>query len=145
MDTTNELGQPELLEMHLDYDGGNTLLEAVRWSKFLAIAGIAGIGLLLIAVIVYIPFALEGYGQLTPESANVIAILLITVAFYLAALVAAAIILLRFSRLTKRAMDRQDQLMFNRGLKSLKVTFIILGLLSSLSLAGLIFGLIYST
>jgi hypothetical protein len=141
MENTTEQQKSELLEMHLDYDGGNTLLEAVRWSKFLAIAGIAGIGLLLIAVIVYIPFALEGYGQLTPESANVVAILLITVAVYLAVLVAASIILLRFSRLTKRAMDRQDQLMFNRGLKSLKVTFVILGLLSVLLLAVLIFSL----
>jgi hypothetical protein len=141
MDTANELDRPELLEMHLDYDGGVTLQEAVRWSKFLAITGIAGMGLLLIAVIVFAPFAMEGYGQLTPDSARVVGILLLIVALYLAVLVTAAIILLRFSRLTKRGMNRQDQGMFNRGLKSLKVTFLILGLLSCLSLAAFILSL----
>jgi hypothetical protein len=145
MDTANEPDKPELLEMHLDYDGGVTLQEAVRWSKFLAITGIAGMGLLLISVIVFTPFAMERYGQLTPDSAGVIGTLLVAVGLYLAVMVAAAIILLRFSRLTKRGMDRQDQLIFNRGLKSLKVAFLILGLLSCLSLTATIFILIYST
>jgi hypothetical protein len=145
MDTANELDRPELLEMHLDYDGGVTLQEAVRWSKFLAITGIAGMGLLLISVIVFTPYAMEGYGQLTPDSAGVVGILLVAVGLYLAVMVAAAVILLRFSRLTKRGIDRQDQLIFNRGLKSLKVTFLILGLLSCLLLTATIFSLIYPT
>jgi hypothetical protein len=58
-------------------------------------------------------------------------------------LVAAAIVLLRFSRLTKKGIDHEDQLIFNRGLKSLKVTFVILGILSCLSLSALLFSLIY--
>jgi putative copper export protein len=143
MDTANVQDNPELLEMHLDYDGGNTLREAVRWSKFLSIVGIAGIGLLLVVGLIATPYVLNGYGQLTPESEGIIDVLLITLAFYFSALIAAAILLLRFSRLTKKGMDQEDQHIFNRGLKSLKITFIILGILSCLSLLGLLFSLIY--
>ena len=143
MEDTNEQPKTELLEMHLDYDGGHTLQEAIRWSKFLSITGIVGIGLLLLAILIGTPYALEGYGQLTPESEGIIGIFLAAVALYFAALIAAAIVLLRFSRLAKRGMDRQDQLIFNRGLKSLKVTFMILGILSCLSVAAVITALIY--
>lgn len=133
----------ELLEMHLDYDGGNTLQEAIRWSKFLSITGIAGIGLLLLAVLIATPFAMEGYGQLTPDSEFIISLLLGAVALYFAVLIAASIVLLRFSRLTKRGMELRDQLIFNRGLRSLKVSFMILGILSCLSLAAFVLSLIY--
>jgi putative copper export protein len=143
MDTANVQDNPELLEMHLDYDGGNTLREAVRWSKFLSIVGIAGIGLLLVVGLIATPYVLNGYGQLTPESEGIIDVLLITLTLYFSALIAAAILLLRFSRLTKKGMDQEDQHIFNRGLKSLKITFIILGILSCLSLLGLLFSLIY--
>jgi hypothetical protein len=143
MENTTEQPKTELLEMHLDYDGGVTLQEAIRWSKFLSITGIVGMGLLLLVVLIATPFAMEGYGQLTPDSEGVVGVLLAALALYFAALVAAAIVLLRFSRQTKRGMDRQDQLVFNRGLKSLKVTFMILGILSCLSLAGFIVTLIY--
>jgi hypothetical protein len=143
MDNTTEQQKPELLEMNLDYDGGNTLMEAVRWSKFLSIVGIVGMGLLLVAVLIGTPFVMSGYGQLTPDSEGIVGILLAVFSVYLAALLAAAIVLLRFSRLAKKGMDHQDQQMFNRGLKSLKVTFVILGILSCLSLAGLLFTLIY--
>lgn len=144
MENTNLEEKPaELLEMHLDYDGGNTLQEAIRWSKFLSITGIAGIGLMLLAILIATPFAMEGYGQLTPDSEVIISLLLAAVALYFAGLIAASIVLLRFSRLTKRGMHLQDQLIFNRGLKSLKVSFMILGILSCLSLAALVISLIY--
>ncbi|HET6254883.1 MAG TPA: hypothetical protein VFE32_12455 [Puia sp.] len=143
MDNTTAPPNTELLEMHLDYDGGNTLQEALRWSKFLSIVGIAGMGFLLLAILISTPFVLLGYGQLTPDSEGIVGVLLIALALYFGALVAAAIVLLRFSRVTKRAMDYQDQLMFNNGLKSLKVTFMILGFTSCFSLAALIFTLIY--
>lgn len=143
MENITEQQKAELLEMHLDYDGGNTLQEAVRWSKFLSIVGIAGMGLLLVVGLISTPYILDGYGQLTPESEGIIGILLITLALYFGALIAAAIVLLRFSRLTKKGMDHEDQRIFNRGLKSLKITFMILGILSCLSLLGLLFSLIY--
>lgn len=143
MEDTNEQQKTGLLEMHLDFDGGNMLREAVRWSKFLSIAGIAGLGLLLVLGLIATPYLLDGYGQLTPESEGIIGVVLITLAFYLGALIAAAIVLLRFSRLMKKGMDREDQPIFNRALKSLKITFMILGILSCLSLLGLLFSLIY--
>jgi hypothetical protein len=143
MDNTTDQQKAELLEMNLDYDGGHTLLEAVRWSKFLAIVGIAGMGLLLLVVLISTPYVMLGYGQLTPDSAGIIGLLLVALALYFGALVAAAIVLLRFSRLMKRGIGHQDQVIFNRGLKSLKITFAILGILSCLSLSALLFSLVY--
>lgn len=123
-DTINQ-DKPELLEMHLDYDGGNTLQEAVRWSKFLSIVGICGIGLLLLAVGIGAPVAIETYGQLMPDGAGIVGLVLVALVVYFLALGWAAIMLLRFSGLTRRGMETQDQKTFNRGLKSLKVFFII--------------------
>lgn len=123
-DTINQ-DKPELLEMHLDYDGGNTLQEAVRWSKFLSIVGICGIGLLLLAVGIGTPVAIESYGQLMPDGAGIVGLVLVALVVYFLALGWAAIMLLRFSGLTRRGMETQDQKTFNRGLKSLKVFFII--------------------
>jgi hypothetical protein len=143
MDNTTEQQKTEVLEMNLDYDGGQTLQEAVRWSKFLAIVGIVGVGLLFLAVLVAGPFLMMGFGQLTPDSEGIVGILLLVAVVYFGALITAAIVLLRFSRQARRGMDLQDQLIFNRGLKSLKVTFMILGILSSLSLLFLVISLIY--
>lgn len=117
--------KPELLEMHLDYDGGNTLQEAVRWSKFLSIVGICGIGFLLLVIGIGTPIAIATYGQLMPEGIAIIGLVVVAVVVYFLVLGWAAIMLLRFSRLTRLGMEIQDQKTFNRGLKSLKIFFLI--------------------
>jgi hypothetical protein len=57
--------------MHLDYDGGNTLHEAVGWSKFLSITLISGIGLVLLLVLLggelFQPFIQSGRAGWRPS------------------------------------------------------------------------------
>jgi hypothetical protein len=134
--------KPELLEMHLDYDGGNTLQEAVRWSKFLSIVGIVGIGLLLMIILIGTPVAIASYGELIPEGVGIIGVIVVAVVVYLLVLGWAAIMLLRFSRLTRRGIELQDQKTFNRGLSCLKVFFIIVCLAVLLQLAANLYNLI---
>jgi hypothetical protein len=142
MEDTMNQDKPELLEMHLDYDGGNTLQEAIRWSKFLSIVGICGIGFLLLVIGIGTPFAIETYGQLMPEGIGIIGLVVVAVVVYFLVLGWAAVMLLRFSRLTQRGMEVQDQQTFNRGLKCLKVFFIITCGAILLQLAGNIYSLI---
>jgi hypothetical protein len=142
MDNTIELPKTELLEMNLDYDGGQTLQEAVRWSKFLAIASIAGMGLLFLLFAGYGSYYIAVNGQELSSALGIVWLVLIAILIYFAAWIVAAIVLLRFSRQVKRGISHQDQTLFNRGLKSLKITFVILGIISSLTLLLTLYSII---
>lgn len=136
-----EPGTPELLGMNLDYDGGNTLQEAVRWSKFLSIASIVGSGLLLLLVAIAGPIFIALYGEELPDAAGVVGVAVVLAGAYLAATITAAIFLLRFTSQTRRGIESQDQHLFNRGLKSLKMYFLIVGILSVLMMGVYIYNL----
>jgi uncharacterized membrane protein len=135
MENTIERQQGELLEMNLDYDGGNTLQETVRWSKFLAIVGIIGLGIYLLLVLVggsYIAALFQQtYGL---EGAGLAGLVIAGVILVLGVLVFVVVMLYRFSVLTRRGIETQDQAAFNRGLKSLKTYFLINGILGILVL-----------
>lgn len=140
MDNLSSRPQAELLEMHLDYDGGNTLQETVRWSKFLSIVGMAGLGIYLLVVLVGGTFIAalvqQTYGL---EGAGVVGLVIVIIVAILAVLVFLVIMLYRFSVLTRRGIEAQDQETFNRGLKSLKVYFLINGIFGILYLLVTIF------
>jgi heme/copper-type cytochrome/quinol oxidase subunit 2 len=140
MDNANAQQQTELLEMHLDYDGGNTLQETVRWSKFLAIVGIIGLGIYLLAVLVGGSFigalVQQTYGL---EGAGLVGLVIALIIFILAILIFVVVMLYRFSVFTRRGIDSQDQVTFNRGLKSLKTYFLINGIIGILYLLLTIF------
>jgi len=136
-----EGGAPELLGMNLDYDGGNTLQEAVRWSKFLSIASIVGSGLLLLLVAIAGPIFIALYGEELPDAAGIVGVVVVLAGAYLAAMITAAIFLLRFTSQTRRGIESQDQHLFNRGLKSLKLYFLIVGILSVLTMGVYIYNL----
>jgi heme/copper-type cytochrome/quinol oxidase subunit 2 len=140
MDNTKSQQQTELLEMHLDYDGGNTLQETVRWSKFLAIVGMIGLGIYLLVVLVGASFigalVQQTYGL---EGAGLVGLVIAVIIFVLAVLIFVVVMLYRFSVFTRRGIDTQDQVSFNRGLKSLKTYFLINGIIGILYLLLTIF------
>jgi heme/copper-type cytochrome/quinol oxidase subunit 2 len=143
MDNTKSQQQTELLEMHLDYDGGNTLQETVRWSKFLAIVGMIGLGIYLLVVLVGASFigalVQQTYGL---EGAGLVGLVIAAIIFVLAVLIFVVVMLYRFSVFTRRGIDTQDQVSFNRGLKSLKTYFLINGIIGILYLLLTIFSTI---
>jgi hypothetical protein len=129
-----EQNTSELLEMHLDYDGGNVLRQAVRWSRFLAIVGMFGIGLLLLLVPFAGPQFITLYSTVLPGIEDFMGLILFVFVLILAIAGVLVFMLYRFSILTRRGIETQDQALFNRGLKGLKTYFLINGILALVSL-----------
>ena len=137
------LQEQPLLQMNLDYDGGHILHETARWSRFLSIVGIVAISLMAIVLALAGNGLLAAFSALAPSVASLAgmggAILILILLIVFAALGFMVFMLYRFSVLTRRGIDRQDQAAFTEGIKCLKIYFIlsgifaILGLLANLS------------
>ncbi|HVS95878.1 MAG TPA: hypothetical protein VHE54_05305 [Puia sp.] len=138
--------QQSLIQMHLDYDGGNILRETVRWSRFLAIVGIIALCIYLLlfllagAVIasLFSKFA-PGLEQLEGLAGGILIAILLVFFGVFGVLV---YMLYRFSSRTRKAIEQQDQAAFADGMKCLKVYFIILGIFGVLTLLGNLLSLI---
>jgi hypothetical protein len=132
--------EQSLLQMNLDYDGGHILHETVRWSRFLSIVGIIGIALIVLvfalagtALVATISTLAPGIATLAGlGTALVVCVLLV----FFAVLGFSVYMLYRFSVLTRRGIDRQDQAAFTEGIKCLKIYFIISGIFAILGLLG---------
>ena len=129
-----EQNTPELLDMHLDYDGWNVLRETVRWSRFLAIVGMVGLGLMLLLVPLAGPRIITLYSAVLPGIEDFAWLILFVFLVIVAIAGLLVFMLYRFSILTRRGIETQDQAVFNRGLKGLKTYFLISGILALLSL-----------
>jgi hypothetical protein len=132
--------EQSLLQMNLDYDGGHILHETVRWSRFLSIVGIIGIALIVLvfalagtALVATISTLAPGIATLAGlGTALVVCVLLV----FFAVLGFSVFMLYRFSALTRKAIDRQDQAAFTEGIRCLKIYFIISGIFAILGLLG---------
>ena len=137
--------QSELFGMHLDYQGGHTLKETVRWPRFLSVVGIIGLGMLVLALLVVgasiSPVVIQYLGMDSEVLAG-LAILIMLITF--AVLTAMVVMLYRFSVLTRRGIAQQDQETFNSGLNSLRIYFLISGILGILSLLSTVYNTIVS-
>ncbi|HLX91646.1 MAG TPA: hypothetical protein VKR32_08185 [Puia sp.] len=130
----DEASNEPLIDIHVDDQTTSLLKETTKWTRFISIAGIVGVALLLLVILLagsiianlwsrLIP-AVEGFG-------NILVVICILIAAVLGLMVT---LLYRFSTFTKRALDLQDQQLFNRGLSSLKIYFVINGLIAILTL-----------
>ncbi len=128
------------LQMHLDYDGGHILTETVRWSRFLAIVGIVGLSICLLTFALAGSLILTAFSKLIPgldELAglgNAIIIVSVLVVFAIFGFV--VYMLYRFSVLTRKAIDQQDQVMLAEGMRCLKIYFVTTGIFAILGLLG---------
>jgi hypothetical protein len=124
-------------EMHVDYDGGNILKETVRWTKFISIVGFVGIGLMGLVIII-LGFAGSAifayYEQIIPGIAAYQAIVIMFCVIFLGIFAFLVVKLYRFSTLTRKAIEVQDQDMFNKGLQALKVYFTVGGIIAVVGL-----------
>jgi hypothetical protein len=130
--------QESFLQFHLDYDGGNTLKEAVRWSRFCAIVFIVLLSLFVLLILFLGSTIFAAFSQLMPSLAGLAgmgaAILIVAclIGFGIAGVL--VYMLYRFSTLTRRGIEHQDQAAFSEGMKSLKNYFLISGIIAVLSL-----------
>jgi hypothetical protein len=130
-----EENTPEsLLDMHLDYDGGNTLRETVRWSKFFSIVGIVCLGLFILVFALAGPRIIALLGETYPnlEDMGILYIILLLIVVLVGGCI--VFMLYRFSILMRNGIESQDQVLFNRGLKGLKTYFLVSGILGLLAL-----------
>ena len=135
-----EENTPEsLLDMHLDYDGGNRLRETVRWSRFLSVSGMVCIGLFALALIIGGPRAIAFYEESYPGLESFVIPIIILFLLLIGVMAVSVFMLYRFSTMTRTGIERQDQAMFNRGLKGLKTYFLIGG---ALAILGLLFNIL---
>jgi hypothetical protein len=126
-----------LLDMQVDYDGGHTLGDTVRWSRFISIVWFCVVGLLVILALILIPsgraiFSL--YSSLIPGIEDMTALIVGIVLLIAAVLGFLSWMLFRFATLTRKAMQTQDQALFNRGLNALRIYFTISGVIALLGL-----------
>ena len=130
--------QDSLLQMNLDYDGGHILRETVRWSRFLSIVGIVALafcllafalaGTALLATFSRLAPSLEGLEGLGAAVGTVLIVIVLAVFGYI------VYMLYRFSVLTRKGVEQQDQAAFAEGMKCLKVYFLINGIFAVLGL-----------
>jgi hypothetical protein len=137
--------QDSFLQMHLDYDGGNILRETVRWSRFLSIVGIIGLSICILAFILASSAIVAAFSRLAPglegmESLGG-AIIIIIIVIVLAIFGFIVYMLYRFSVLTRKGIEHQDQAVFAEGMKCLKIYFLASGILAVLSLLSNLFSL----
>lgn len=137
--------QESFLHMHLDYDGGNILRETVRWSRFLSIVGIVALATFLLAFALAGAALLPALSSLAPGIDSLAglgsALLIIGVLVVLAIFGYLVYMLYRFSVLTRRGIDHQDQASFAKGMACLKIYFLISGIFAFLGLLGNLFSL----
>lgn len=134
-----------LLQMHLDYDGGNILNETVRWSRFLSIVGIIGVVLCALAFALAGTAVIAAFSRFAPGLEQLGALggaVLIVVALAIFVLAGSVVYMLyRFSVLTRRGIEQQDQAVFAQGMSCLRIYFVISGLFALLGLLGDLFTL----
>jgi hypothetical protein len=128
------------LQMNLDNDGGHILTQTVRWSRFLAIVGIVGISICLLALALAGSAILAAVSKLAPGLdalaglGSAIVIVFVLVIFAIFGFV--VYMLYRFSVLTRKAIEQQDQAMLAEGMRCLKIYFIATGIFAILGLLG---------
>lgn len=135
MENSGEQEKSELLGMNLDYDGGNTLHEATRWSKIQSIGTLICGGLVLLGLLIGGPVWVSRFGDQVPDGLGIIELIMLLIGLFLATVLVASMFLLRFTSGARKGIQTQDQATFNRGLKNLKIYFIIIGILSLFLLA----------
>ena len=117
------------------------LREAARWTRFLSIVGFILMGVLLIGGLLIAPVFMRLFQSVMPSfpivTGALIAIVIVVVLFgtFLYAL------LYRFSTYTRMAIETNDEQLFSKGLRSLKIYFIIYGVILILSLLANILNL----
>jgi multisubunit Na+/H+ antiporter MnhB subunit len=134
-----------LLEMHVDYDGGNIIRETLRWTRFISIAGFVGVGLLVLIILVFGIFwnsIFAFYIERSPDFGDYRIWALLIMLLVTGILGFLVYMLFRFSSLTRRGIDMQDQALFQKGLNALGIYFTSFGIVALLAIGINIYSLI---
>lgn len=136
-----ELNNPEqsnndsLFELEIDQQTSVSFREASKWVQFITITSFVLMGLFLL-VLIFAGTAFVSALQTTLPGIEAMGGVIITAMIIVIALASLLTIMLyRFGTLTKQGIQRQDQYLFNSGLKSLKYYFMVTGILGLIGVA----------
>jgi hypothetical protein len=129
-----------LLELEIDQSASKSLIDAARWARFIAIFIFVMMACIILVIIfmrsrintsiskVFPEMPIEGFGFLLSVVIGVALVVSVVIFF-----------LLRGANLIKKGVETNDQAVLTEGLRSLKIYFIIYGVLA---IIGLFFNLI---
>ncbi len=139
-----------LFNLNLDSTSTSHLKETASWAKFLAIAGMVMCGLMVIIGIVASMAVSKvtndfdgGYGGYRGgNTAGLGATMMITYIIIALIYFFPCLFTLRFANHTKNAINANDQMALNEGLRNLKATFRYMGIITIIALAFMLLGLL---
>ena len=128
-----------LFNLQLDDDSGNQLKEAAKWSRFISIIYFVGIGLGVLAVAFGSTAMSKVFEEAMPALPGMAGIFVGIMVVVLIIFTWFTILLYRFATQTREGIVRQDQELFNAGIKSLKNYLTVMGVFTVL---GLLFNIL---
>jgi hypothetical protein len=128
-----------LFGLQVDHESAAYFRQASQWVKFITIAGFIFFGLCAL-VLAFAGSAISaGIQKSYPMAAGGAGGLVVVILIAMMVAILLLIFLFRFATLTRRGIERHDQITFNEGLKSLRYYFIVSGVLAIL---GIIFSVL---
>jgi hypothetical protein len=140
----NILADDSMLELQIDASSRESLENGSWWARFIGIVSIVAIALVLFALAFFLePLVGQfqtrlGFSGATAVIWGLIAVTSIITGVFLA-------VLMSFAIRTNKAVKQSNQEMLERGIGSLKVYLIILGVFAMLSVIFSLFGLMAGT
>ena len=131
----NQDQQNSIFELEVDNETRNSLYETAKWTKFLAIVATVCLAVFVLLFIFFGTRIGTAVSTLIPggDALNAGAMIIIVVLIFVAILGALTYFLMKASSGIKLGIDTNNQEAFNNGLNSLRIYFIIYGILTILS------------
>ena len=130
-----------LFNLQLDDDSGNQLKEAAKWSRFISIIYFVCIGFGVLGLAFATGSISEIFEKAMPGLESFAGVIVGIIVVALIIFTWSTTLLYRFSTQTREGIMRQDQELFNSGMKSLKNYLTIMGIFTVLGLLFNIFSL----
>jgi len=133
---------PSLLELQVDYDAGNILKDATRWSRFIAIVGMVSVSIFILVILFAGTAMVTLFDKLMPGMGEYPAMVIVIFVVVFIIIGFMAFLIYRFSTQIRKAIETQDQELFGRGLNTMRIYFIIAGVFAILGLISNVSNLI---
>ena len=133
-----------LFDLQIDQDSGNTLNEAAKWAKFVAIIFFICIGLSVLVIGFFSNAIKDAVGTMMPEMEvqGVGGVIIGAIIIVLIIFTYITILLYKFATLVRQGIAAQNQSVFNEGLRNLKNYFLINGIFALIGIVTEVIGTI---
>lgn len=136
-----------LLDLEVDSEASANLIEVSKWSKFLAIVVLAGMGLFMLLFLFLWSTFVSLFGTLSesPEGAGTIVMIIFTIVMLIvcAIVVILMMFLIKGAARIRNGLLNKDQVTFNSGLANLKNYFVMYGVIGIIGLFFALIGLLF--